>query len=100
MTKVQNMPNSVRYDLYLSVTADERLIAHLDTFKATRRVGQEMRRMLYQALDGVYPAAAAPRQTMTPVSQPAKSNYTVPAGTTSGAASVETKLKNAFGKPE
>lgn len=41
-----------KYDLYLMDAADARLIAHLEKFPR-RRVNEELRRMLYLALDGV-----------------------------------------------
>jgi hypothetical protein len=50
--------NLKRFDLYLSEEADERLITHLERFARSRRMNEELRRLLYNALDGAAPAAA------------------------------------------
>lgn len=51
-----------RFDLYLSEELDARLIAHLEKFTANRRTNQELRRMLYAALDG-----STARVTLPPI---------------------------------
>ena len=102
MAKVHNKTNIVRYDLYLNVSADARLIEHLEPYKAARRVSEELRRMLYAALDGT--ATARPMMSQ-PMNAPAiqqmrlASDYsTLAPDPQSG--SVEAKLKQVFGKPD
>lgn len=97
MPKVHNSTNLVRYDLYLSIVADARLIEHLEPFKASRRVSDEMRRMLYATLDGTTPRTAQPAMVRQPI--PNYSAYTDAMPTTQPD-NIRTKLKKMFDVPE
>jgi len=90
-----------RYDLYLLEDSDTRLIAHLDGFTAARRTNEELRRMLYLALDygNVQPTRPAPtmqqRTAELPVSENNAATYEVQAPP----ADLKGKLKKMFGTP-
>lgn len=85
-----------RLDLYLDEKADARLIEYLQPFVDSRRLNEELRRLLYAAMDG-RSVASTPRYV--PPMQQAQpfqaSSAEQPAATQSS--NVKSKLKRAFG---
>lgn len=97
----------IRIDIYLHPEADQRLIAHLERFKAARRMGDEIRRLLYSALDGSPKRAALPEaqaevgpSLIDLQSSPSLPSPEVLPGQGEGEAKARIKLRMAFGKPE
>lgn len=104
--KLKGADGRRRYDLYLSEDADARLIEHLDKFVKSRRTNQEIRRLLYLALDAgsalirrpgpahaEQVSQARPPAAPGPDVDPVNTVYTVPAEDT------KSKLKKSFGMP-
>lgn len=98
----------IRIDIYLHPEADQRLIDHLERFKAARRMGDEVRRLLYSALDTMPKLPSLP-EAQAEAYKPASLNFqgapSLPSlqSETSegeGEAKARIKLRMAFGKPE
>jgi hypothetical protein len=102
MAKVYNKTNIIVYSMYLNVNADARLIEYLEPYKAAKRLSEEMRRLLYAAIDGAMVLRSTMPQTMNAPSiqqiRPAD-NYIAPVPDPQSG-SVEAKLKQVFGKPD
>ena len=85
-----------KYDLYLLDGVDDRLIEHLEKFKASRRINEELRRMLYLALHGQVNQVA--HQRATPA-RPVELKREAPGQGDPPASDVKGKLKKMFGMP-
>ena len=101
MPTVVNNPNLIRFDLYLDIETDARMIEYLNKFKRKRRMNAELRRMLFAALDGSINAATIIQSRARPAETPAPTNERTMAITAAAPAdNAREKMRGMFGTIE
>ena len=88
-----------RLDLYLDEKADARLIEYLQPFVDSRRLNEELRRLLYAAMDG-RSVASTPRYVPPIQAQVQPTSSASGVDLAASNASVKSKLKRAFGSAD